>query len=235
MFAIGSVVAGITVAVKALGVAFSARRHAVRGFIFVRIWFALLLLEDLVLIPVYRSYGVSSLAYARAYYWMDFAVALIGFLVLIRLAEISFTQSKTYLPLMRGTAIAILAGIAIISITAVFGHMTALPSGHSQMLSLAQEMEQNVSVAGMLASILLWISINVLAVPGVRLRRVVAGMGIFYSASGGAWALIQLGFRIHMVVPFMTLLAVALLAYAVGAPESALEPAGTRSLGEVTA
>jgi hypothetical protein len=239
LFAIGNLVAGSALAVKALGVGLSVRRRAFHEFLFVRIWFALLLLEDLLLLPIYHAYGTGSPIYARAYYWSDLAVVLVGFLVLIRLAEVSFSQSKAYLPLLRGGAIAILAGIAILSIVSVFGHLTTLPGPHKQMLALAMELEQNVSVAGMLASILLWISINILAVPGVRLRRIVAGLGIFYSASGGSWALVQLfGFGLRSAVPFFALFAEALLAYALAAPERRpLPPSGgvlvNKPVGEV--
>jgi hypothetical protein len=220
LIAIANLLYGAAVAVKALGVGFLVRRRTNENFLFAKCWFVLLLAEDLLLLPIYHLYGKTSPVYARAYYWSDLIVVLGGFLLLIRLAEVSFSRSKAYLPLLRGAAVAILGGIAVISIVSVLKRLQALPEHPGQMLAVANEMEQNVSVAGMLASILLWISINVLAVPGVRLRRLIAGLGVFYSASGGAYALVQLfGFRLGAAVQVFGLFAVILLAYALAAPD----------------
>jgi hypothetical protein len=210
-------------------------RRSWRDYLCVKIWFALLIIEDVAILVAYRESGFGSLAYAQIYYWFDLAATLFGFLVLVRLAELAFAKSRLPLPILRGTAFAILSGISVISFFIVFMRLQAHPvagiaAGGPAMLAhklslLASELEQNVGVAGMIGSMLLWVSVNVLAVPGVRLRRIISGYGIFYSASGIGWALVQIfGARTStsLFVQFVSLLSLLLLGYAVATDNESL-------------
>ncbi len=216
---------------KAGGLAL-AFRLPLKRWLVVKLWLLLMLLEDIAL------YGVlwlgfnpkTSILYAQVYYWSDLIVVFFGLLVLLRLAETVLAKTRISLPMVRGTAVAILAGIAIVSFAAVFSRLGPAAFSLRHLIAFANEAEQNLAAAGMLGSFVLWGAIGAMHVPGLRIRRIAAGCGIFYSASACAWSLVAVfGYILSWAVPLLSTASIVLLAYAMAEREEGQPPRPRRA------
>ena len=201
---------------KAVGFGLSCRLPF-RKWLSVKCWLLLALLEDFALYLV-LALGFdpkTSILYAQVYYWSDLIVVFAGLLVLLRVAEVAFKNTRVDLPLLRMIAIGIIAGIGVVSFVTVFSKLGPAALSFRHLIAFASEAEQNLATAGMLGSFVLWGAIGMLRVPGVRVRRITAGYGIFYSASACAWSLVALfGNTLSLAVPLLSLASIVLLAYA---------------------
>jgi hypothetical protein len=61
---------------------------------------------------------------------------------------------------------------------------TALVGVHrnTSLAKFETELEQNLSFLGMILTVVLWIAMNAMFVPGVRFRRVVLAFSVLYSS-----------------------------------------------------
>lgn len=164
----------------------------------------------------------TSLAYAQTYYWGDFITQLLGLLVLLRLAELSFGKSKISIPMLRGITVAVIVGCFIISFATIFSRMGADAASLSGLDKFALEAEQNLGLVGMFAAFLIWPALGAMKIPGVRIRRLVAAFAVLYSAGSVGWALVAI-FGLtgvgEIAVPILSVLAMALFAIAMSEPD----------------
>lgn len=155
--------------------------------------------EDVILFSALKCLGLRSFWYARIYYGIDILTILGGLFVLLRMAELAFHESHTFLPLLRKGALMALIGLILISVAGMPSHWNPSASSRTHFVVFAQSLEQNMNVAGMLAAMILWGSINALAIPGVRVRRITAAISISYSTGALSWSFYSL-FRHYELV-----------------------------------
>lgn len=164
----------------------------------------------------------TSLAYAQTYYWGDFITQLLGLLVLLRLAEVSFGKSKISIPMLRGITVAVIVGCFIISFATIFSRMGADAASLSGLDKFALDAEQNLGLVGMFAAFLIWPALGLMKIPGVRIRRLVAAFAVCYSAGSVGWALVAI-FGIdgigQVAVPLLNVLAMVLFAISMAEPD----------------
>lgn len=184
-----------SIAAKLLAWGMSVWNDKSQEFRCVRIWLGVLVVEDILLFSALRILGLRSLWYARIYYSADLFSILCGLFVLLRLAEVSFRDARNILPFLRRGAILTFAGLTVISAAGVGSHLDPTATSRTRFVAFAQELEQNMNVAGMLAATILWGTLNALAVPGVRLRRLAAAIGVSYSAGALSWSFYSLFYR----------------------------------------
>ncbi len=186
-----------------------------------KFWFTLLLLEDIGIWAFLLLSNPDSTPYAIFYFWSDLVVAVSGLILLVRLAEISFAKARAIAPILRGSAMAIISGIAVISGVEVYKHLQTAPKSFHLLLAFAISMEQYAAAAGMLASIILFVTMTLLLVPGVQIRKIVAGMAIFYSCTAVPISAISLfGFSMAYLVPWFSMAALIILGMAISKPDS---------------
>lgn len=193
------------------------------GLTSAKFWFTLLLLEDVGIWAFLLLAGSQAYSYAIFFFWSDLIVATSGLILLVRLAEISFSKARAIAPILRASAMAIIGGIAVISAVEVFKHLQASPNSFHPFIALAANMEQYIAVAGMIASIVLFVTLTLLLVPGVQIRRIVAGMAIFYSCTAVPVSAISLfGFSMAYLVPWFAIAAMIVLGMAISKPDPAI-------------
>jgi hypothetical protein len=175
----------------------------------------------------------TSLVYAQTYYWGDFVCQLLGLLVLLRLAETAFKKANLNIPMLRGITVGIVVGCFIISFATIFSRLGADSASLKGLDQFALEAEQNLGLVGMFAAFLIWPALGALKIPGVRLRRLVAGFAVMYSSGSVGWALFAI-FGINGVgaiaIPALNVLAMALFAIAMSEPDE--ESVAGRALAE---
>ncbi len=190
-------------------------------YLSVKIWFALLFAQDLLYWFFLLKFGPNSYAYAVVYFWADFITLFLGLIIVIRLAETSFRKAQIQIPYFRAGAMAILGGIGVLSFVATFQKLAVAPHHVHALIVLGNKLEQNAAAAGMLASVLLFIALTVLLVPGARVRRIVAGFAILYSCSALPMSAVQIfGFQMANLVPWFAMFDLAFLGYAISEPEN---------------
>lgn len=189
-----------SIAAKLLAWGISIWNDRSREFRCVRIWLGVLAVEDVLLFSALRTLGLRSLWYARIYYSADLFSILCGLFVLLRLAEIAFQDARSILPFLRKGATLMFAGLIIISAAGMGSHLDPTATSRTRFVAFAQELEQNMNVAGMLAAAILWGTINALALPGIRLRRLAAAIGVSYSAGALSWSFYSLFYRYQIAM-----------------------------------
>lgn len=201
----------------ALGAAFFRRpyRHlnSLKGYLIVS------LLGEACEFFALQRYGFTSLQYRHAYFASDLTITILGFFVLVHLLEQAFEQTSMKLPGLRAGAMLVFSGAATLS-----GFFTFKQFGHSLPAFNAQ-LEQNLSFIGMVLTLLLWIAMNVMHLPGVRFRRVVLAFGVLYSSGAIIYSIHSLFGQFsswRYLVPFSSLLEAGLLAYTLVAPDEIL-------------
>lgn len=164
-----------------------------------------------------RLYGFSSPQYSYVYFAADLLVTILGFFVLVHLLELAFEQTHVHLPGLRSVAMLVFSGAATLS-----GFLVVHRFGPS-LPHFSAQLEQNLSFIGMILTLLLWIALNIMRIPGVRFRRVVLAFGVLYSSGAIIYAIHSLFDQFSQwryLVPLSTLLEAALLAYTLVAPET---------------
>jgi hypothetical protein len=165
---------------------------------------------DCAQLVILQRYGFVSSVYRYSYYLSDLALTVAGFFVLARLLELAFDQTRVRLPNIRAIAVMVFSGLATISAYVVFIRLR-----HS-IIQFSDDLEQNLSFVGMILTVVLWIAMNVMLVPGLRFRRVVLAFSILYSSGAlvytfqallGNWAIWR------GVIPLAGLATAALFAY----------------------
>ncbi len=188
-----------------------------------KFWFTLLLLEDIGNWAFLLLAGPDATSYAIFYFWSDLTIYITGLILLVRLAEISFAKARAIAPILRGSALAIISGIAVISGVEVCKHLQTAPKSFHLLIAFAVSMEQYAAAAGMLASIILFITMTLLLVPGVQIRKIVAGMAIFYSCTAVPVSAISLfGFSMAYLVPWFAIIGMIILGMAISKPDTTL-------------
>lgn len=163
-----------------------------------------------------HRYGFTSPQYRYAYFASDLTITILGFFVLVHLLELAFEQTSVKLPGLRTGAMLVFSGAATLS-----GFFTFEQFGHS-LPAFSSQLEQNLSFVGMVLTVLLWIAMNVMRLPGVRFRRVVLAFGVLYSSGAIIYSIHSLFGQFsewRYLVPLSTLLEAGLLAYTLVAPE----------------
>lgn len=166
-----------------------------------------------------RHFGFRSHQYRYVYFAADLTVTILGFFVLVHLLEMAFEQTAVKLPGLRAGAMLVFSGAATLS-----GFFTFEQFGHSLPVFSAQ-LEQNLSFIGMILTLLLWIAMNLMRLPGVRFRRVVLAFGVLYSSGAIIYSIHSLFGQFSQwryFVPMSSLLEAGLLAYTLVAPDDVL-------------
>lgn len=190
-------------------------------FLSVKIWFVLLFLQDVLCWFFLIRSGPNSFPYAIVYFWADFITLFAGLIVLIRMAESSFRKAQISVPYFRSGSMAMLGGIGVLSFVSTFQKLVAAPHKFHPLVLLGIALEQHAAAAGMLASVILFLAMTVLLVPGARVRRIVAGFAILYSCTALPISAMQLfGSGMVHLIPWFSVLDLAFLGYAISEPEN---------------
>lgn len=164
-----------------------------------------------------QRYGFTSHQYRYAYFASDLTITILGFFVLVHLLEKSFEQTSVHLPGLRSGAMLVFSGAATISGFYAFHRFgRSLPAFSTQL-------EQNLSFVGMVLTLLLWIAMNLMRLPGVRFRRVVLAFGVLYSSGAIIYSIHSLFGDFsdwRFLVPLSSLLEAGLLAYTLVGPDT---------------
>jgi hypothetical protein len=130
----------------------------------------------------FLKYGIHSKQYFFIYYYTNSLMAILMFFVIIQLYQRAFAQMNAS-RVIRRTATALLAGIALFSYVVVQRHRSNL-SGQ-----FAVELGQNLHFLGVLLTYLLWGAIFKIGEVPTRLAHFVLALGIYFSGTAGSYAL----------------------------------------------
>lgn len=210
----------ISVAVKALalGVIGVQRRYRARGAL--SLFVAVSLLVEVADYLALRAshFSTSTVIYRRTYFAADAVVAVVGYIVLVRLLELAFEQSPLRLPRLRSVAMLVFSGIAVCSAALLYNDR-----GSFAVMRFSVEMEQMLAFLAMLLAMLLFVGVNLVRMPGVRFRRVILAFSILYSAKAIGWALLDLfphPALVQVGIPLLAIGGLCWLTYSVIAGES---------------
>ncbi|MGH9393871.1 MAG: hypothetical protein ACRD1E_06850, partial [Terriglobales bacterium] len=149
----------------------------------------------------------------------DLAIVVLGYFVLARLVELAFEKSSIKLPGLRTGAILLFTGLAVCS-----GVLVYMMRGSLNTAFFGREMEQNFSFLGMVLAVVLIVGMNVLAVPGLRFRKIVLSFSLLYSSGAIAFSVAAVLPKAaapigYYIVPFTSLAGMALIAWSLWVPE----------------
>lgn len=175
------------VSVLAEATAFGAtfRRGLSHGLLWLRWYFFIALCGNATSQFFLFRAGINSHQYFYAYYLSDLIDSLLGFVVLARLVELAFEKSALKLPKLRLIAILLFTGVASCSAAVVY--LTRGGFAH-----VALELDQNFAFLGMILAMILFASMNLMRVPGLRFRRVVLSFSVLYSSGAIAYSLVAI-------------------------------------------
>jgi len=131
---------------------------------------------------VFVRYGFGSSEYLYFYYYSDALGTILLYFSVMSLYQLVFEQMAVS-GYLRGLSIALLAGTACFSYMVVNQHTTQLTT------RFVVELSQNLYFIGVVLTYLLWGALLKLRETRTRLIQLVLALGIFFSASAGAYAL----------------------------------------------
>jgi len=210
-------------------VAFTAtwKRGLDRGLICLRWYFFVAIVANLTAHLTLLKLGYRSPQYAYAYYGADLVIVILGYFVLSRLVWLAFAKSSVKLPGLRTGAILLFTGLSVIS-----GLVVYLMRGSLSTIAVGRELEQNFSFLGMILAVVLCAGMNLLAVPGLRFRRVVLSFSLLYSSGAIVYSMNAIipGFQAiaYYAVPMTSLTGMGLIAWSLWVPEPERKPRAVR-------
>jgi len=203
------------------------RRGLDRGLVCLRWYFVVAICGNLVTHLSLLHFGYRSPQYAYAYYGADLVIVILGYFVLSRLVELAFAKSSVKLPGLRTGAILLFTGLSVIS-----GFVVYLMRGGLSTIAVGRELEQNFSFLGMIMAVVLCAGMNLLAVPGLRFRRVVLSFSLLYSSGAIIYSMNAIipGFHAiaYYAVPMTSLTGMGLIAWSLWVPEPERKPRAVR-------
>jgi len=204
------------------------RRGLDRGLRCLQLYFAVAIAGNCCTHFTLLHYGFRSHQYVYAYYGADLAIVILGYFVLARLVELAFEKSSVKLPGLRSGAIVLFTGLAVCS-----GVLVYLMRGSLSTAYFGREMEQNFSFLGMILAVVLCAGMNLLAVTGLRFRKVVLSFSVLYSSGAVAYAVAAVLPKSaaavgYYIVPATSLIAMGLIAWSLWVPEPVRNPRAVR-------
>ncbi len=130
----------------------------------------------------FTRYGVASKQYHFVYYYTDSLITILMFFVVIQLYQQVFAQMNAS-GYIRRTATVLLAATSLFSYLVVHQHRASLTD------HFVVELGQNLYFVGVVLTYLLWGAIFKLGETRTRLVHFVLALGVYFSATAGAYAL----------------------------------------------
>lgn len=130
----------------------------------------------------FQRYGFTSLQYKYVYYYSDALWTIFLYLSVLALYQLVFKEMGVSRQI-RSVSILLLAATAGVSYLMVRQHQTQLTN------RFVVELSQNLYFVGVVLTYLLWVAVIKLRETRTRLVQLVLALGIYFSASAGAYAL----------------------------------------------
>ncbi len=131
---------------------------------------------------VLQRYGFTSTEYIYFYYYSDALGTIALFFAVISLYQLVFEEMRASI-YIRGASILLLGATTLFSYGVVHQHVTQLTT------RFVVELSQNLYFVGVVLTYLLWGALLKLREMRTRLIHLVLSLGIYFSASAGAYAL----------------------------------------------
>ncbi len=131
---------------------------------------------------IFIRYGLKSSEYLYFYYYSDAVGTILLYFSVMCLYQLIFEEIGVS-KYVRGASIALLAGTAWFSYMVVNQHTTQLTT------RFVVELSQNLYFVGVVLTYLLWGAVLKLRETRTRIIQLVLSLGIYFSASAGAYAL----------------------------------------------
>src|SRR5580698_2455462 len=192
-------IVGFLVEVSAV-VCFLVRRNFLR-YIFLSLY---LLAASLVTVGQYlciKKFGWSSVEYWYYYYYSESLLTILLFFVIIQFYDLVFQELNASRYVRRGA-------IALVGATALFSYLVIRANQDHLMSRFVVELGQNLYFVGVVLTYLLWGAILKLRETRARLIQLVLALGIYFSATAGAYALRNLfptleASVLHVIFPIL--------------------------------
>lgn len=131
---------------------------------------------------IFQRYGFASTEYKYFYYYSDALWTIFLYMSVLALYQLVFKEMGVSKQI-RAASIALLGATAVFSYLVVRQHQTQLTN------HFVVELSQNLYFVGVVLTYLLWAAVIKLHETRTRLVQLVLALGIYFSASAGAYAL----------------------------------------------
>ncbi len=145
---------------------------------------------------IFVRYGFTSSEYMYFYYYSDAVATILLYFSVMCLYQLVFEQMGVS-KYLRGASIVLLAGTAWFSYMVVNQHTTQFTT------RFVVELSQNLYFVGVVLTYLLWGAVLKLRETRTRIIQLILALGIYFSASAGAYALRNLvpGLELAKFIP----------------------------------
>lgn len=177
-----SALAIIVYALALANVALGAARGCVRRYLYVNLYLLALLAADALRHVSRRAYGFTSLEYFYVYYLSDALLAVFTYLLILGFFDILFRDSPLRVQVRLALLIffGLVAGMSYVFVSHSVSHF------YSRLLV---EFQQNMYFAGLLLTVLLWVSLLHLRIADRQLSLLITGVGILVATQASGYAL----------------------------------------------
>jgi hypothetical protein len=129
-----------------------------------------------------RHFGFNSLIYFYYYYYTDSLLTILLFWVIIKFYQQVFNEMGVSRQIR-------LAAVLLLTATALFSYLVVHENRNHLTSRFVVELGQNLYFVGVVLTYLLWAAILKLRETRTRLIQLVLALGIYFSATAGAYAL----------------------------------------------
>jgi hypothetical protein len=160
----------------------AVRTKALRWYLTLTLNMLFAFLINVARFVVFYHYGYRSLEYKYAYYYSDAVWTILLYFSIMGLYQATFEEMGVSRQIRRGSML-LLGATAIISYLLVRQHNSQLTS------RFVVELSQNLYFVGVVLTYMLWGALLKMRETRTRLVQLVLALGIYFSASAGAYAL----------------------------------------------
>jgi hypothetical protein len=158
------------------------RSRAFRWYLTLTIYMLFAFLTNASRFVIFTHYGFRSLEYKYVYYYSDSLMTILLYFAVMGLYAVTFEEMGVS-RLIQRASIGILAATAVFSLLVVRQHTSQLTS------HFVVELSQNLYFVGVVLTYLLWGALLKLRETRTRHVQLVLALGVYFSASAGAYAL----------------------------------------------
>lgn len=167
---------------EAAVVAYALRSRAFRWYLTLTVYMCFAFVTNAARFIVFMHYGFRSAEYKYVYYYSDALMTILLYFSVMGLYAVTFEEMGVNRLIRRGS-ILLLGATALLSFLLVRQHNSQLTS------HFVVELSQNLYFVGVVLTYLLWGALLKLRETRTRHVQLVLALGIYFSASAGAYAL----------------------------------------------
>lgn len=145
---------------------------------------------------VLEHYGFASMQYRYTYYYTDALLTVFMYLAIMHLYHQVFHEMNLG-KYVRGATFILLGATALFALRVVLTNTDHLTS------RFVIEMSQDLYFVGVVLTYLLWIAVFKLRETRTRLVQLVLALGVYFSASAGLYAVVNMFPDLHTVANFL--------------------------------